>query len=77
MVIKAPWQKELVSTLNKYQKNGLFHPYTCGKCKSNLVATEKGWICPEEGCGYIQDWAHHITQELMEEAKDIKHHYEH
>lgn len=59
--IKAPWTKEQVEALNRYQKNKYFHPYTCGNdhgflnSERTLVATEDGWICPK--CDYTQDWA--------------------
>jgi hypothetical protein len=28
-ILEAPWSKELVDTLNEYQRN----PYTCGACR--------------------------------------------
>lgn len=47
---------EQVEHLNKYQKNGLFHPLTCGaltyECKTVLEAKKDGWICPT--CNYWQ-----------------------
>lgn len=62
---------EKVIELNKQQKNGLYHPYTCDRnsdeCEIKikprdyskdgvLIATTDGWICP---CGkYKQDWFH-------------------
>lgn len=68
---EAPFTKQEVEALNKHQKSGRFHPFTCGrsseKCEANieprdykkdgvLIATENGWICP---CGdYTQNWAH-------------------
>lgn len=57
---KAPWTKDQISCLNQWQSCGFFHPFTCGNpnCRAELVATEKGWKCPVEGCGYTQDWAH-------------------
>jgi hypothetical protein len=38
----------------------MFHEYTCGNDSSHkiLVATEKGWHCPD--CDYTQNWAHDI-----------------
>ncbi len=57
------WTKEQVKNLNDYQSSGYMHPFTCGgkkdgkDCRSILVATEDGWICPD-GCGYTQKWAH-------------------
>ncbi len=56
--IKAPWTKEQVEALSRYQQSNHFHPYTCGteRCRQILVATETGWKCPV--CNYTQDWAH-------------------
>jgi hypothetical protein len=87
--VKTPWSKEFIDLMNKYQKSGDFHPYTCGECRDKLgiwflkqddgtlipeppdydrsgdgwkkivcldrelVATEKGWVCPT--CGYTQN----------------------
>lgn len=58
--------KEQVDSLNRYQSDGRFHPFTCGNRKDIqkthadgegiLVATEDGWICPY--CDYKQEWAH-------------------
>lgn len=56
--LQAPFTDEQVKNLNAFQKAGYFHPFTCGKCSCDLVATKDGWICPTEGCGYTQDWAH-------------------
>lgn len=34
---------------------GNVHPMTCGNDSSHvLVATDDGWMCPVEGCGYVQ-----------------------
>jgi hypothetical protein len=53
--------EDIVNALNKHQKNPHFHPYTCGKKRTDenhldgegvLVATEKGWKCPY--CDYEQ-----------------------
>jgi len=68
--IRPPWTPEQVEALNRYQKSGLMHPYTCGGNRKDenhldnegiLVATKKGWICPY--CDYNQDWAHAFTIE--------------
>lgn len=63
MTIEAPWTKEQVDALNRYQADGRLHPFTCPgdnpECELNgrdLVATEHGWTCR---CGkYTQNWAH-------------------
>ena len=55
---KAPWNESQVNSLNGWQQAGVMHPFTCGNCRNDLVATPAGWTCPTEGCGYKQDWAH-------------------
>lgn len=58
---RAPWDQSTIDRLNKYQADGQFHPYTCGNNSQHVLqATPNGWICPVEGCGYVQDWAHFI-----------------
>jgi hypothetical protein len=57
-VAKAPWTDDQVRSLNDYQASGLFHPYTCGNCREDLVAMRDGWTC---SCGYTQNWAHWYT----------------
>lgn len=57
--IYAPWAPDQVTALNRFQRAGQFHPFTCGGSHGhhvNLLATVGGWICPE-GCGYVQMWA--------------------
>ena len=54
---KAPFTPEQVANLNAYQSRGDMHPFTCGKCRANLRATEAGWVCDAPGCDYTQDWA--------------------
>lgn len=58
----ALWSDEQVESLNSFQNDESFHPFTCpgehDSCenKRNLVATNDGWIC---ACGdYKQNWAH-------------------
>lgn len=66
MIIEAPFTQEQCDALNKRQRDGTFHPYTCGSGRRKdsahrdgegvLVATLQGWICPF--CDYRQNWAH-------------------
>lgn len=75
--IVAPWTQEQVDALNRYQREGRFHPFTCG-CRDDeahraharangdpdyglLVAGRGGWTCPV--CAYAQDWAHAFMAE--------------
>lgn len=57
--LHAPWDAETVDGLNKYQRLGYLHPFTCpghdGGGDRDLVATRRGWICCH--CDYTQDWA--------------------
>lgn len=58
------WSPQLVEALNKQQRAGQVHPFTCGSGRRTdadhkdgegvLVATEDGWMCPY--CDYRQDW---------------------
>lgn len=54
------WDQRTIDALNAHQRDGRYHPYTCGNgCRTSvLVATPDGWVCPEPGCGYTQKWAH-------------------
>jgi len=62
--IYPPWNDETVDALNLYQKEGEFHPFTCGQGAKgahvggiSLVATAAGWHCPVGTCYYTQNWA--------------------
>jgi hypothetical protein len=63
-VTAAPWTDEQVANLNRYQRAGVFHPFTCGRRDEHrddpgvLVAERDGWHCPAAGCTYRQTWAH-------------------
>jgi hypothetical protein len=54
--VTAPFTESQVISLNRFQTCGRVHPFTCGKCRSDLVAATDGWHCPT--CDYTQDWAH-------------------
>jgi hypothetical protein len=58
--IRAPWTGEQVDALNRFQRLGYVHEFTCvephGGLDRTLYATVNGWRCPH--CGYQQDWAH-------------------
>ena len=62
-LINAPFTPDQVNTLNAYQDLGITHPYTCALRSQHpgeegiLIATTKGWKCPEDKCEYTQDWA--------------------
>lgn len=58
--ITAPWKGWYVDALNRWQRAGFVHEFTCkndhGELDRTLVATVNGWICPH--CDYTQKWAH-------------------
>lgn len=58
--IKAPFTAEQVDALNRYQRLGYVHEFTCAEAHDGadraLYATREGWRCPH--CDYRQDWAH-------------------
>lgn len=56
--ITTPWTDDQIAALAVHQRDGRFHPYTCGNDHAgdrNLVPTRDGWVCP--GCDYQQVWA--------------------
>lgn len=71
----APWTAEEVDNLNRYQRWGKMHEFTCPNDHPDrvLVAHRDGWHCPNPECGYRQGWAHEFMlgftadqQKLME-----------
>ena len=58
MAVTSPWSDDTVARLNAHQTCGFLHPYTCGNCSADLVATRDGWVCAGDGCSYTQNWAH-------------------
>lgn len=58
--IRVPWTTEQVAQLNRFQRAGIMHPFTCPRVEHDevLVATPDGWVCPTPGCDYTQAWAH-------------------
>lgn len=58
--IRAPWTAEQVAALNRWQKAGNVHEFTCPNNHRDrvLVAHEDGFHCPV--CDYRQSWAHAV-----------------
>jgi hypothetical protein len=66
----APWSPEVTATLNRFQTEAHFHPFTCANRGDGehqerdnadlgqLIATDQGWVCAD--CDYSQDWAHNF-----------------
>lgn len=66
--LKAPWTPDQVAALNRFQKSGFVHEFTCGNDHEGdrvLVAHSDGWHCPS--CSYVQNWAHRM---MLETPKD-------
>lgn len=57
-MIKAPFTKEQVDSLNGFQKHGHSHPFTC-TCGNTMKATTEGWMCGDHG--FVQFWAHEFA----------------
>lgn len=53
---------EEVESINGFQKAGVMHPFTCDNCRTTLLATVDGLICPKDGCKYRQLWCHHFMR---------------
>lgn len=54
----TPFSSDTIEFLSKWQRNSLYHPYTCGGwCKSGtkLEPRQEGLVCIK--CGYTQTWA--------------------
>lgn len=66
--VDAPWSIEQTNNLNRFQKSGLWHEFTCARDHSGerrLIAQTDGWRCPV--CGYRQTWAHPFMAEFTAE----------
>jgi hypothetical protein len=77
--IEVSWTEEVCNALNRYQRLGLMHPFTCDNhnCRGLapdfgvLVAKEDGWHCPT--CDYRQYWAHQFMIEIgMKSKKQLR-----
>lgn len=79
-IVRAPWTDEQVAALNRWQKSGVVHPFTCGnRDKSGhgwdrevgdygvLEATPGGWVC--RACGYRQPWAQSFCFDIDEQPE--------
>ena len=62
--IIPPWNYEQVDALNRFQRAGYMHPFTCPNDHpgdKELMARRTGWLCPH--CDYTQYWAHKFMLE--------------
>lgn len=81
-VIRAPFTNSQVTALNMVQQSGAIHPFTCGKRSASwhgegvLIATKKGWVCPEDRCDYTQDWAYRDLANVELVTEMVKTHRE-
>lgn len=71
-IIRAPWSQETADALNRFQRNGKFHPFTCAGDRTdafhaaavvNYSLSDAGQLHAIlngwvcKGCSYTQDWA--------------------
>jgi hypothetical protein len=68
--IVAPWNNATARALNAFQQRKDMHPFTCPEEHKvdgvySLVASGDGWFCPDDGCGYTQNWAHAFMAEVQ------------
>ena len=55
LTIKAPFTREQVDALTRWQTSGMVHEMTCLEDGDVLVATTRGMVCPF--CNEVQGWA--------------------
>ena len=70
--VYAPFTSEQVESINFYQHEGRFHPFTCGSgsrtdeshldSEGLLIAKKEGMECPY--CNYKQDWVHEFMADI-------------
>jgi len=74
MKVKAPWTREQVESLLRWQNEDQFHPYTCPEPQhigeALLVPTRAGWFCGSGLCNYTQDWAHDFSLSMAAPLDD-------
>lgn len=72
-VIRAPWTQDIADALNRYQRGGRYHPFTCGSgnrtdafhaaAVANYGLYDAGQLHAVlngwicHACDYTQDWA--------------------
>jgi hypothetical protein len=72
-IIRAPWTEQQCDALNRFQRNGKFHPFTCAggdRTDAFHTATVANYGLSDAGqlhatlsgwicnaCDYTQDWA--------------------
>jgi len=64
----APWSAQEVENLNRYQRWGKMHEFTCPNGHV-LLATRDGWVCVP--CAYMQDWAHEFMTTFTEDQQKL------
>jgi hypothetical protein len=72
MSVNAPWTANQVDNINRFQRFGLFHPFTCpghdGGGDRTLVATRDALLCCH--CSYKQSWVHEHMAEFTEDVAE-------
>lgn len=52
------WHPFTCGNPNRNDANHTEYAITHGGDNGTLIATRDGWVCPVDGCGYTQNWAH-------------------
>lgn len=55
MQVFCPWTDKEVKVLKRRFNKDLLH-YACEECKTELIPTEFGLICPNQYCDFMQSW---------------------
>jgi len=63
-VVYAPFTKEQVEALQKWQSDKTKHPFTC-ECGNKLSPHVNGWFCPV--CFMVQSWCYEF---MLKERND-------
>jgi hypothetical protein len=69
-VIRAPFNKKQIKSINAYQTSGVFHELTCGNNHPEdrtLYAMTEGLKCHH--CSYTQDWVPDFTTDFSWKPK--------
>lgn len=69
-ITRAPWTKEQVDAINRFQERDGVERYVCRLHLARdvvLIAATDHMFCPRMGCGHRQDWVYDATLEEVEE----------
>ncbi len=69
LTIKAPFTREQVDALTRWQTSGMVHEMTCLEDGDVLVATVRGMICPY--CDLVQTWVPAVCLETPKTLEEV------